>query len=117
MTRSEAEALTAKLLAAFPTPKVESLTAQVYLERMELFPSYERALQAVNDLIGSEAFRPPVSLVVEAYNNRDEIHRKQILELDEVPPTPEERAANLKMAREWQYEGKLKDLTDSFEMP
>jgi hypothetical protein len=117
MTSAEAKALTAKLLAAFPTPKVESLTAQVYLERIETFPSYERALDAVNELIGSETFRPPVALVVDAYNRHNERHQERILQLDEVPPTPEERAYFAKMAREHQWPSKLKDLTDSMEMP
>jgi hypothetical protein len=118
MTNPEARALTAKLIAAFQgNVQIDPLTAEAYREALETFPSYQQALEVVTDLIRTEVYRPPVAVLVDTYNRYDERRREQILQLDEVPPTPEERAANLKMAREWQYEGKLDALVESMEMP
>jgi hypothetical protein len=117
VSTAEAQALAAKLFAAFPSPPVDPLTFKVYVERLESFPNYEQALECVNDLIGSETFRPPVALLVEGYYRYLERHRARQAQLEWPDPTPEERAANLAMAREWAWESKLKGLTDSMEMP
>jgi hypothetical protein len=115
VTGSQAEALTAKLMAAFPSPIVDPLTVDVYRERIESFPSYERALDALNELIGTETFRPPVALLVDAYWRHNERHQERIMQIEPPEPTPEERELNLRMAREWA--ARVKGLTDSMEMP
>ena len=115
MTSPQAKALVAKLIAAFPAPKPDPLTYEVYRERLESLPSYERGLEAVNDVIGTETFRPPVALVIDAYWRLNERHQESIMQIEPPQPTPEERAANLAMAKEWA--ARMKGLTESMEMP
>jgi hypothetical protein len=116
MTSGEAKALTAKLLGAYQgNVQIDPVTAEVYLQRMQSFPSYERALEAIDDLTGSERFRPSVADLVERYYAYNERHQERLLELEMPEPTPEEKEANLKMAKEWLR--RAEGVADSFEMP
>lgn len=66
MTIADAEALTAKLFAAFPFPQ-QDLTAAVYVEQIAMLPSRDFALEAVDDLIQTAERLPPIAAVRDAY--------------------------------------------------
>lgn len=67
MTEPQAKALVAKLLAAFPHPRVEPLTAKVYIEQIARLGRYEAGLDAVNTLIRDARMLPRVSEIVDEY--------------------------------------------------
>jgi hypothetical protein len=98
MTESEASALTAKLVAAFPHPRVEPLTVQVYAEAIGRLKHYDAALEVVNDLIATARMLPRVADVVEGYDRiRDRFGPKA---LREPPMSAEQVAYNKARAHE-----------------
>ena len=98
MTEGEARALTGKLFAAFPQRDLDPVTVEVYVEALQRL-NYNRALEAVNDLIGQNRFVPLVAEIHDAYNAlRDRYAQKQ-LPMPEM--TEEEREANVARMREY----------------
>ena len=97
MTEAHAQALTAKLLAAFPRPEIDKLTVNVYSEQIATLAIYECALDAINDLISSEMYRPPVALVIDTYRRLADRYAPQ--QLREPPMSEEQRQENLRQSR------------------
>lgn len=99
MTTSEAEAITAKLFAAWPSPLYGDMTVRVYVDEIEKF-DYHRALDALDRLIMTAYQRPSVAELRDMYLSpalRDK-HAQKALPMPRV--TQEERDANLNRIQE-----------------
>lgn len=101
MKAAEAQALSAKLAAAFPRDWafVGEATNAVYVEHIATLPRYQAALDAVNALIASEPRLPPISLVREEYRRHHSAYDPPALE--EPVLSEEERKANLERLRDY----------------
>lgn len=98
MTEPQAKALVAKLLAAYPHPRIEPLTAKVYIEAVQKLKSYEAMLEAVDRLIASERMLPRVADIYEMYHSLRDKYAPPALPMPDL--TEEEIAENLKRVRE-----------------
>lgn len=99
MKQSEAAALTAKLLAAFPFHKdTDELTATVYIQQISRLKDPAVALIAIDDLISFETFFPPVGKITAAYRSALARQPKQAA-LTEGQLTEEQRKYNLEQVR------------------
>ncbi len=105
MTQADAEALVAKLFAAWPYPQ-QDMTAAVYVEQMAQLPRQDLALVAVNSLIQHSHHLPKIAELVESYERERVRDRDRIPfgELEEGEWSEEEIAANME---------RLKALTDT----
>ncbi len=106
MTQAQAAALVAKLFAAYAFHRdSDELTAAVYAEQIGRLDDPAVALEAVNTLIASSRYIPPIADIHDAYyvalSAREERQRQGIKALTEGEPSEEERAANLKRAEEF----------------
>ena len=97
MTEAEAEMLTAKVFAIWPTPKPDTLTMEVYREYLLKMPLVACALEAVDNLATSETYRPPIALIVEDYNRLKPKYQPPALK--EPPMTEEQRQENYRQAK------------------
>jgi hypothetical protein len=97
MTDAEAKMLAAKLFAAFPNPKPDNLTTEVYVENLIKLPIAACALEAIDDLIRTETFRPPVALIVEDYHRLKPKYLPPAL--SEPPMSEEQIAENLRQSK------------------
>ena len=97
MSEAEAEMLTAKLFAIWPTPKPDMLTMEVYREYLLKLPLVACALEAIDTLALTETFRPPIALIVEDYNRLKP--KYQPAALPEPPMSEEQKAENLRQAK------------------
>lgn len=97
MTRAQALALTAKLVAAYPHPRVEQLTIDVYAEQIEKLAIFDAGLEAVNRLVASERMLPRIADVYEMYHSIRDRHLPP--GLPEPPVSEEQRAENLRQAK------------------
>lgn len=98
MKESEAAGLVARLLAAFPHPRVEPLTAEVYAEAIGELRSYDAALDAVNACIKDCRMLPRVAEVLDHYDRVKDRYAPKALPMPEM--TEEERLENLERLRE-----------------
>lgn len=100
MTQDDATKLTAKLFAAWDKPR-EQLTFAVYVERLLPF-DHDCALRAVDELICSETWLPPVVLVLQVCQRITNTAVRARPALKEAPLSEDERAENLRRLREMQ---------------
>jgi hypothetical protein len=69
MKKSEAMMIVARLMAAFPTPLIDHMTYEVYVEYLRDL-DYDRCLDTVNGLIRTQTWRPSIALILEAYERQ-----------------------------------------------
>jgi hypothetical protein len=67
MNRSDATIIVAKLVAAFPHPRVPPETVALYVEELSELPHVGAARAAVDDLLHSERFWPPLAAIFDGY--------------------------------------------------
>ncbi len=106
MKQAEAAALVAKLFAAYPFHRDnDELTAAVYVEQVARLEDPHVALDAVNELIASSRYLPPIADLNDAYYTalsvREERARNEHLALPEGKGSEEERQENLRRAQEF----------------
>jgi hypothetical protein len=69
MKKGEAMTIVARLMAAFPTPLIDHMTVDIYVEYLRDL-DYDRCLEVVNGLIRTQTWRPSVALILEAYERQ-----------------------------------------------
>lgn len=98
MTPEQAAKLAATILAAWPGRR-ENLTAAIYIKHL-LPLDHTRATTAVDELVTSSQFLPPVADVLEAERRVRERERQARPALREPDLTDEQMAENVKRANE-----------------
>jgi len=95
MKESDALAQVARLFTAFPASKADVGNAKAYAEQLVRLRHPEALAEAVDSLIRSERWLPPISAILDEYNRYKYRHEPPAIEVhSEV--TEDERRDNLK---------------------